>query len=271
MKILGLKIGEPTEQGVSARQNLKYGDRHYFDVYRVGGEKLPVVVHFTGSGQEDRYPYAQMASAISAAGFAVVVASLPGSSAEDNLETVLQLSEHLKFWGAGEKLDLGSTFFSGDGTGAWTAFTAGLRSFEDGRFCIKPIGLLGFSGIYEPIELAKLDYRLANRALKNAFGIGKEGNLPEGVVRLIGESCPPIFFAHSDADNLSYSQTLLLKTAIRRAGVPYSEYHAAFRRVKQDFYKRPSAPEGASVSAAAVRFMTEVLKKADFHGEYTEI
>ena len=131
--------------------------------------------------------------------------------------------------------------------------------------------LIGFSGVYEPMELAKLDYKGARRALKYGFGIGKEGTMADGVVSLITENSPPVFFAHSDGDGLSYAETMLLKTALRRNGVAYSEFRAAFRRAKFDFYKKAASPEGAAALRAAARFMTAVTDKTEFSGEYTEI
>ena len=270
MKIFGIKFGEAVEQGVSQRLNLKYGDGHSFDVYRMGEERAPVVVHFSGAKPEERSKYAPMASRLAKSGFAVMVTSLPGQSGEDNVGTAKAFAEHLKFWGAGEKLELNSVFFSGDLAGAWTAFTAGLKACADESFFLKPIGLLGFSGVYEPMELAKLDFRAARKMIKTGFGVGKEGTLPEGVARLFTENSPPVFFAHSDADNLSFAGTAQLKSAIRRTGVPCSEYRAAFSVVRRDFYLKPDSAAGASVSAAAVRFMSKVLK-GDFKGEYTEI
>lgn len=271
MKLFGLKSGENADQGLTVRSNIKYGDKHAFDVYRAGEERLPVVVHFAGAESGDRDSYAGMASYLARLGFAVVVTELPGGGAEENLTAARQLFEHLKFWGAGEKLDINSTFFSGDGTGAWTAFTAGLKVDPEDNYYIKPMGLIGFSGVYEPMELAKLDYKGARRALKYGFGIGKEGTMADGVVSLITENSPPVFFAHSDGDGLSYAETMLLKTALRRNGVVYSEFRAAFRRAKFDFYKKAASPEGAAALRAAARFMTAVTDKTEFSGEYTEI
>ena len=83
--------------------------------------------------------------------------------------------------------------------------------------------------------------------------------------------CGRGFVAHSDGDGLSYAETMLLKTALRRNGVAYSEFRAAFRRAKFDFYKKAASPEGAAALRAAARFMTAVTDKTEFSGEYTEI
>ena len=82
MKLFGLKSGENADQGLTVRSNIKYGDKHAFDVYRAGEERLPVVVHFAGAESGYRDSYAGMASYLARLGFAVVVTELPGGGAD---------------------------------------------------------------------------------------------------------------------------------------------------------------------------------------------
>ena len=125
----------------------------------------------------------------------------------------------------------------------------------------------------EPGELARLDLRSAKNALKYGFGVhGSADTIPESAVKEICPGFPPVFFLHSDADNLSFSQTAQLRSALKRAEVKYSEYRAAYRNVKRDFYlDAGSRPEADSALAAAARFADKCLNNELRIDEYTEI
>lgn len=263
--------------GVSVKSNIRYGDTKNatFDLYRAGEGRLPVVVHFTDApAKTERAAYAEMASAIAAKGTAVAVAGASGESGEKNLECFTEMEEYLRVSLAGERMDPNAVFFSGDGTGAWTVLQAARRCIENGeRYPVKPRGVLIFSGVTEPMELARMDLRAARSALKYGFGVRKgEGEIPESAVRDLPSDFPPVFFLHSDSDMLSYSQTSALKSGLKRAGVVTSEYRVVYRSLKRDFYLHPAClPEARSAVCAAYRFISKILKNEFDKSEYTEI
>ena len=272
-----IKTESANEFGVSVKTNVRYGDYAdaVCDVYRLGEGRLPVIVHFTDSpGKSDRSDYSAMASAIAAKNKVFVVAKTSVESLKAMTDCLRQMEEYLKLSGAGEKMDVNTLFFSGDGTGAWSALkAAGAATRGEPGFSIKPTGVMLFSGIPEPMELARLDLRSAKNALKYGFGVhGSADTIPESAVKEICPGFPPVFFLHSDADNLSFSQTAQLRSALKRAEVKYSEYRAAYRNVKRDFYlDAGSRPEADSALAAAARFADKCLNNELRIDEYTEI
>ena len=271
------KTESANDFGVAVKTNVRYGDykNAVCDVYRLGEGRLPVIVHFIDEPEKrDRAEYAAMASAIAAKGRAFVVAGLSGESRESTLNCAKQMSEYLKLAGAGEKLDVNAVFFSGDGTGAWTALkAAGAALREEKGFPVKPVGVMLFSGVVEPLELARLDMRAARSMLKYGFGIQSGADrVPESAVNEITSDFPPVFFLHSDYDNISYSQTAQLRTALKRAATGCSEYRATYKILKRDFYLEAGRrAEADSALEAVKRFSDKCLSGADFANEYTEI
>lgn len=274
-------------EGVMVERNIRYGERksQTFSLYRKSNKKLPTFIYFHGGGLSGRSKNSRRAFCVEVAKMDVAVlnveyrgeANFGAVECLKEAETILPfLVEHADSLA----LDTDRVFIGGDELGAYIASYLGAQAE---KYELRPLGVVLFSGFYDPLRHAKGSSYYSNQYhfikkffkidLKNAQGDNTLSNKLSdmSMTRVISEDYPPTFICHTIFDEFMPEQGESMVKALKQKGIYCFEFKAVHEKVYHNFHLNRKSQVEDRVMEYLNNFIQEALDGGVYRNEHREI